>query len=58
MDDVVFTCDMGEEIKELIDRSLKTNQRVNLPVLVTATVPSISDEIVAKFTLTLSVKTK
>jgi len=58
MDDVVFTCDMGEEIKELIDKSLKTNQRVNLPVLVTATVPSISDEIVAKFTLTLSVKTK
>ncbi|OUW20041.1 MAG: DUF4442 domain-containing protein, partial [bacterium TMED161] len=58
MDDVVFTCDMGEEIKELIDNSLKTNQRVNLPVLVTATVPSISDEVVAKFTLTLSVKTK
>ena len=58
MDDVVFTCDMGEEIKELIDKSLKTNQRVNLPVLVTATVPSISDEVVAKFTLTLSVKTK
>ena len=52
MDDVVFTCDMGLEIKELIDNSLKTNERVNLPVLVTATVPSISDEVVAKFTLT------
>ena len=58
MDDVVFTCDMGAEIKELIDRSLQSTDRVNLPVVVRASVPSISDETVAKFTLTLSVKTK
>jgi len=58
MGNVVFTCDMGEEIKELIDRSLKSSGRLNLPVIVTAAVPSISDEVVAKFVLTLSVKTK
>ena len=58
MDDVLFTCEMGKEIKDLIDKSLVTDKRLNLPVTVTATVPSISDEVVAKFTLTLSVKTK
>ena len=58
MGDVVFTCDRGEEIKDLIDKSLQSTERVNLPVVVRASVPTISDETVAKFTLTLSVKTK
>jgi len=58
MGDVIFTCDMGNEIKDLVERSLQSSDRLNLPVVVTAAVPSISDEIVAKFTLTLSVKTK
>jgi len=58
MGDVIFTCDMGEEIKDLIDKSLQSTERVNLPVIVRASVPTISDETVAKFTLTLSVKTK
>jgi len=58
MGDVVFTCDMGSEIKDLIESSLKTPDRVNLPVVVKASVPSISDDVVAEFTLTLSVKTK
>lgn len=58
MGDVVFTCDMGEEIKVLIDKSLQSTERVNLPVIVRASVPTISNETVAKFTLTLSVKTK
>ena len=49
---------MDQQIKELIDRSLKSSGRLNLPVIVTAAVPSISDEVVAKFVLTLSVKTK
>ena len=57
MGDVVFTCDMGSEIKDLIESSLKTPDRVNLPVVVKASVPSISDDVVAAFTLTLSVKT-
>ena len=58
MGDVEFVCDMGDEIKDLIDRSIESSERLNLPVVVTATVPSVSDEIVAKFTLTLSVKTR
>ena len=58
MGNVVFICDMGDEIKDLIDRSIESSERLNLPVVVTATVPSVSDEIVAKFTLTLSVKTR
>ena len=58
MGDVVFTCDMGREIKDLIDKSLQSTERVNLPVIVRASVPTISNETVAKFTLTLSVKTK
>ena len=58
MGNVVFTCNMGREIEDLVERSLKSSDRLNLPVIVTATVPSISDEVVANFTLTLSVKTK
>ena len=58
MSDVQFTCDMGNDIKEMINKSVKNPERVNLPVIVTATVPSISNEVVARFILTLSVKTK
>ena len=49
---------MGPDIKEMIEESISTSNRVNLPVTVNATVPSISDEVVAKFILTLSVKVK
>ena len=47
-----------EEIKGMIEESISTSSRVNLPVTVNASVPSISDELVAKFILTLSVKVK
>ena len=56
--DVEFSCDMGPEIKEMIEESISTSNRVNLPVTVNATVPSISNEVAAKFILTLSVKVK
>tara|TARA_Y100001970_G_scaffold170075_1_gene207875 strand:- start:920 stop:1390 length:471 start_codon:yes stop_codon:yes gene_type:complete len=56
--DVEFTCTMGPEIKDMIEESIATSNRVNLPVTVNASVPSISDEVVAKFILTLSVKVK
>ena len=56
--DVEFSCDMGPEIKEMVEESISTSNRVNLPVTVNATVPSISNEVVAKFILTLSVKVK
>ena len=58
MGDVQFTCDMGNDIKEMINKSVKNPERVNLAVAVNATVPSISNEIIARFILTLSVKTK
>ena len=58
MGNVEFSCDMGPQIKEMIEESISTSDRVNLPVTVNATVPSISDEIIAKFILTLSVKVK
>ena len=47
--DVEFICTMGPEIKDMIEKSISTSNRVNLPVTVNALVPSISDEIVAKF---------
>ena len=57
-DDIEFICTMGSQIKDMIDESISTSNRVNLPVTVNATAPSISDEVVAKFILTLSVKVK
>ena len=56
--DVVFECNHGKEISRMIDQSIQTSKRENLPVEVVACVPSISEEMVAKFTLTLSVKVK
>ena len=55
---VEFVCIMGPEIKDMIEESISTSNRVNLPVTVNALVPSISDEVVAKFILTLSVKVR
>ena len=56
--DVVFECNQGEEINRMIARSIESSRRENMSVDVTASVPSISNEIVAKFSLTLSVKVK
>tara|TARA_B100001146_G_C15946150_1_gene333492 strand:- start:140 stop:451 length:312 start_codon:yes stop_codon:yes gene_type:complete len=56
--DVVFECDMGDDINNMINVAIESKTRQNLPVLVRATVPSLSKEIVASFTLTLSVKVK
>lgn len=58
MGDVVFTCSSGIEIKEKIKETIETKKRINFPVAVIATVPSISEEVVARFTLTLSIKAK
>ena len=56
--DVHFICDNGSEIRALIQKSEETGKRESLPVHVTATVPSISHDPVAKFILTLSIKKK
>ena len=54
--DVHFICVEGNAIRALIQKSVKTGERESMPVHITATVPSISPEPVAKFILTLSIK--
>ena len=56
--DVHFVCEDGLAIKNLVKVAEKTGERQNLPVHITATVPSISNELVAAFILTLSLKKK
>jgi len=56
--DVHFLCSEGTAICELINKSEATGERENMPVNITATVPSISQDPVAKFILTLSIKKK
>ena len=57
--DTYFTCDDGQAVKKLIDETIRTGERVNMPLKITATVPKISgDEPVAEFILTLSLKDK
>lgn len=54
--DVHFTCTQGTEITALVMQAIDTNTRVEMPVKVIATVPSISNECVAEFVLVLSLK--
>ena len=54
--DVHFTCVEGNAIHTLINKSEETSERESMPVHISATVPSISPEPVAKFILTLSIK--
>jgi len=54
--DVDFRCEDGQEIDSLINSAISSNERYSAPVSVIATVPSISDEPVASFRLTLSLK--
>jgi acyl-coenzyme A thioesterase PaaI-like protein len=57
--DTHFTCDDGEAILVAVERAIRSGERENIPVRITATVPSKSgDEPVARFTLTLSLKKK
>lgn len=57
--DTLFTCRDGDSIQKLIDDAIKTKERQNTTVHVTATCPDkFDDEPVAEFELTLSVKVK
>ena len=56
--DVHFKCDEGFEISKLVEQAIKTGNRENMIVHINASVPSISNDIVAKFKLTLSLKEK
>ena len=40
----------------MVDETVRTGERVNRPINVIATVPSIADEPVAQFVLTLSLR--
>lgn len=54
--DVHFTCEQGKEIAELVAQAAASNERVERQLDVIATVPSSSDEPVARFKLTISLK--
>jgi acyl-coenzyme A thioesterase PaaI-like protein len=54
--DVDFCCAQGKEIAELVAQAVASEERVEQQLEVIATVPSLSDEVVARFKLTLSLK--
>jgi acyl-coenzyme A thioesterase PaaI-like protein len=55
--DVLFTCDQGEVLRELVLRAEESEERVEETVHVVATVPDkLGDEPVARFDLTISLK--
>ena len=57
--DVFFYCKDGQVIQKMIDESKESGERVNKDVNINAIVPSIDPkEVVATFTLTLSIKVK
>ena len=57
--DVYFANDDGPAVMTLIERAMKSGERENATIHVTATVPKkLGDEPVAKFEMTLSIKRK
>jgi acyl-coenzyme A thioesterase PaaI-like protein len=54
--DVDFICDQGKEISALVALAAASDERVEKQVDVIATAPSLSEEPVARFKLTLSLK--
>jgi acyl-coenzyme A thioesterase PaaI-like protein len=56
--DVDFCCNQGHEISKLVAQAAASDERVEMPVIVIATVPDQGDDPVATFVLTLSLKGK
>ncbi len=55
--DVIFTCNDGELIEQMLNQSQLSKERINQPVNIIATCPdSFGSEPVATFQLTLSIK--
>ncbi len=54
--DVVFTCEQGADIEALVARAQETGERVETDLKIIATVPSISEDVVAEMDLVLSLK--
>lgn len=56
--DVHFICTQIPEIKKFVAEVISSGERMNFPVEIEAIVPSNGPEVVAKFILTLSLKSK
>ena len=54
--DVVFRCDEGQAVSDLVKQAIASGERVNRALTVLATVPRLSSEVVARFEITLSLK--
>jgi len=55
--DTHFACHDGQAIQEAVSKTIATGERVQIPINITATVPTkMGDEPVARFELTLSMK--
>jgi len=54
--DVFFSCDQGREIAELVEKARLSTERVELPLNAIAAEATETDEPVARFRLTLSLK--
>ena len=53
-----FLCDSGDLIQQMIAETTQTQERVSRAIPIMATTPSLSKDIVAEFSLTLSCKRK
>ena len=56
--DVHFRCNQGLDISNLVEKTIISGNRENMTVYIDAMVPSLSQDIIAKFELTLSLKEK
>ena len=56
--DVHFYCEEGLAINRLVNKAIETGQRQNYTMQIEAKVPSVSEDVVAQFGLTLSLKDK
>tara|TARA_B100000953_G_scaffold211031_1_gene174227 strand:+ start:335 stop:814 length:480 start_codon:yes stop_codon:yes gene_type:complete len=54
--DVHFICKDGLAVQNLVDTAIKTQERQNFKLKIIAKTPKISNDIVAEFELTLSIK--
>jgi hypothetical protein len=56
--DTHFYCEQGELIRSMIAETIETKERVSQPIRVIAKTPTLMDDVVAEFELTLSLKCK
>ena len=54
--DVHFICEDGQAVKKLVEKAVETQERENFKLKILAKCPKISNDIVAEFELTLSLK--